>query len=176
LQVAAADLLAAHMGREDHRALIEKNKPKPAESLRNLLLSLSQHYSSVKEYAKMAAVRDGIIFGVMQRYNKDLVALFNIVLKAAASAIAQGIKEAPAPAGAMVSEAFSTASDAAISFADLVFEDKSKDLSKEISSRFALRIEIPAEDGRIPGFENVDTKVSTAYAKKARAIMDALSA
>ena len=181
LQGAAADLLVAHMGRDDHREFIARNEGKPAENFRELFSPLTRDYDSIQQYADMAAVRDGIIFGAMHRYNHDLVArnkhhaaLFNVVVQAAAAAIKQGLKAIPV-AGGNISAAVETAGDAAISLANLRLTDKSHDLSGEIERCFRLGIEIPAYGGSMPGYKKVNKKITLAYAQTARRLMEALA-
>ncbi|KAG8917671.1 hypothetical protein FRC02_002974 [Tulasnella sp. 418] len=68
---AAADLLVTHLAQDNRHRLIRRG---PMESVYSILLALIQidDLDELEEYARMAAIRDGIIFGAMRAYAKDI--------------------------------------------------------------------------------------------------------
>jgi hypothetical protein len=182
LMNAATNLLATHIARDDHHSFINKPAKTSVETLRHLFEPMTESsVKNLKGYARMAGVRDGIIFGALYRYDFGLkertqhhIDVLNVVVQAASSAIIQGLRSVPV-AGASVSEAAGTLLHAVSSGAMLRVSSKLPSLKPEIERIFEIGIARPAENGIMPGLENsIDPDISKAYVADASRIMEAL--
>ncbi|KAG8408115.1 hypothetical protein J3459_018160 [Metarhizium acridum] len=184
LLIAAADVLAAHIGRDDHRGIVTTHPQEPLQAFFDLTRGLSRDESFTKDqdgniedpklYAAMAALREAVIFGAMHRYNADLrtrnqehIKILNIFAQAVVNSVATAA--GANPSGALGSGLVTATGTALISFANLKLEGSQEDQAAKIDGEFGLKIKDPAKFGVIPGLKNkVDKDISTKeYADRA---------
>lgn len=163
LIAAATDLLVAHMSRHDHHQFLRRAEPGSDNLVEGKLVELldiryhQQPFANFDEYLRMAALRDGIIWGSMRAYVDDLdehndshVKTLNAFVSAAVTIISVGANVGPM--GQVVAGAVDASGGLAIFGASAKIGkrwEKGK-LDQALQARFKLKVERRAMLGHVP--------------------------
>ncbi|KAJ9116701.1 hypothetical protein QFC20_000636 [Naganishia adeliensis] len=189
LMSAAADLLVCHLGRNDHPRIISRGQSEVVtfKLIRLINIKPIQGLDDPVFYAKMAAVRDGVIYGAMRCYAQDvdrhteqsltsLQAMLNATVSLSSTA---GFLVAP-PFGGLI-QPISAGIGTLISLPVKLFvwERWTKgEIDTAIAARFELVVGGLAKRGFISGWDEAyaddDAGVPGEYAAMAKLVMEAL--
>ncbi|GHJ84452.1 hypothetical protein NliqN6_0854 [Naganishia liquefaciens] len=189
LMSAATDLLICHLGRHDHWRVISHGQSEVItfKLIRLINIKPIQGLDGPLFYAKMAAIRDGVIYGAMRcyaqdadRHNESSLTVLNAMLNATISlSSTAGFVIAPPFGGLIAPISTGIGTLLALPVKLFVWERWSNgEVDRAIASRFGLVVEGLAKRGMISGWEEAftdeDASVPEEYAALARLVMEAM--